>query len=211
MWKIDFIVMNHFRQILKGVLNRGLSTQRIIWEPNKLGRIADGKCTVRVGSTAVFATVVSSRKSTRVLQTLPLQVQSTFISANSFQVEFRERGLRFGARFRDQETAVGQMLERVFTPLFPMGFMYETSIRATVLASDGMTDAEVLAINAVSAAFVNSDIAIPAPIGACRVAKFKDVYFVNPAPGKLKTADFVLTYAGTRDKVVLLEGFGGEV
>eukprot|EP00210_Caulerpa_lentillifera_P000075 g71.t1 len=190
--------MNHFNRVLKTVLNRGLCTRSIVWDANKLGGIADGKCTVHVGSTAILATVVCRRKPSRSLQPTPLQVQ------------FRDRGFRFGVQIRDRDARLSQLVERAIRPLFPVGFVNETCIRATALSTDEMTDTGVLAINAVSGAFVNSDIAFRGPIGACKVAKFNDSYFVNPSQRKLETADFVLTYAGTDNSVVLLEGFGKE-
>lgn len=109
----------------------------------------------------------------------------------------------------DREVGIGGCIERAVRPLFPCHLGHDVCITATVLSTE--LDPDIVAINAASGALMCSDIPWYGPIGACKVAVVDSTSLVDPAPQDLKDAQLVLTFAGTRDKVVLLEAQGKEV
>ncbi len=60
-------------------------------------------------------------------------------------------------------------MDRSLRPLFPYGFFYESQIINTITSFDGDHDADVLAVNAASAALTVSDIPFNGPVGAVRI------------------------------------------
>ena len=79
-------------------------------------------------------------------------------------------------------------------------------MQVVVLASDQSQDPAVLAVNGASAALGVSDIPFDGPAGAARVAVNDDGDVVaNPSDADCEAARFVLTYAGTEDKTLMVE------
>lgn len=66
-----------------------------------------------------------------------------------------------------------------------------------VLAADGQTVPDVLAINAASLALATSDIPWDGPVAAVRVARVHDAWVVNPTHAQLAQASLQLLYAAS--------------
>ena len=87
-----------------------------------------------------------------------------------------------------------------------------SQVSANVLSADGVHDADVLAINAASAALAVSPVPWGGPMGAVRVTVAGGRAFVDPPPAVAagngagpSSPTLRLLVAGTRDHIVMLE------
>jgi polyribonucleotide nucleotidyltransferase len=70
-------------------------------------------------------------------------------------------------------------------------------VSVALLAADGQTVPDVLAINAASLALATSDIPWDGPVAAVRVARVHDAWVVNPSYAQLAQAGLQLLYAAS--------------
>ena len=107
---------------------------------------------------------------------------------------------------------VSRTVERALRPLFPAHLAHEVCLAATALSVDARdSDPDVAAILAASGALMCSDIPWYGPVGACRVARSKEEWIVNPPPTDYDAAELSLLLAGTDEGVITLEAQGKEV
>src|SRR5881409_3191948 len=79
-----------------------------------------------------------------------------------------------------KETLTSRLIDRPIRPLFPDGFRNETQVICTVLAFDGETDPDILALVASSAALTLSGIPFLGPIAGARVGYLNGEFILNP-------------------------------
>ena len=80
----------------------------------------------------------------------------------------------------EREVLVARIIDRSIRPLFPKGYMYDTQIVATLLATDRSLQTDVLCINGASLALALSDIPWGGPIAAIRIAYTNGSFVINP-------------------------------
>lgn len=148
-------------------VERTIGTQPIIMETGRLANQADGAVWVQSGGTVVLVTVCSQA----------LEFDKGFFPLT---VEYREMsyaaGRIPGSYFRreigrpsEREVLTCRLIDRPHRPLFPKGYRDEVQIIATVLSSDGVNDADILAVTGASAALHISSIPFMGPIAGARV------------------------------------------
>ncbi len=169
----------------------------------KMGNLANGSCTVRMGDTIVFAAACSgpARPGT---DFLPLQVdyREKYSAAGRFPGGYIKREGRPSTR----EILTCRMTDRPLRPLFPKGFYDEVQVQALLLSADGVHDPDVLAMLGASAALMLSDLPFGGPIGAVRVGLIDGKFVANPTVEEMKRSRLELIYAGLPDKVIMIEG-----
>ncbi len=169
----------------------------------KMGNLANGSCTVRMGDTIVFAAACSgpARPGT---DFLPLQVdyREKFSAAGRFPGGYIKREGRPSTR----EILTCRMTDRPLRPLFPKGFYDEVQVQALLLSADGVNDPDVLAMLGASASLMLSDLPFGGPIGAVRVGLIDGKFVANPTIEEMKKSKLELIYAGLPDKVIMIEG-----
>lgn len=174
------------------------------FETGRVARLANGAVVASMGDTVAMCAATTARQPDPDASFFPLSV------------DYRERASAYGkipATFtrregppKDREVLAMRVVDRALRPLFPKGFRNETSVQVVVLASDQSQDPAVLAVNGASAALGVSDIPFDGPAGAARVAVNDDGDVVaNPSDADCEAARFVLTYAGTEDKTLMVE------
>ena len=98
------------------------------------------------------------------------------------------------------------MIDRPIRPLFPKGFFHDVQIQCLMLSTDGVNDADVLAMLGASVSLMVSDLPFDGPIGAVRIGKIGDKFIVNPTHEEMKKSSLELIYAGRPDQVIMIEG-----
>ncbi len=186
-----------------------LGEKQFIIETGKFARQASGSATVQLGKTIVFAAVVASDKPVKQLDFMPLQV------------EYRERAYAAGkipggffkreGRPSEKETVSARLTDRPIRPLFPKNYRNEVQIIIYVLSADKENDADILGIIAASTALSVSDIPFMGPIGSVRIGRIEGEYIINPSFTQLETSDMDIVVAGTRDTILMVEGWSNEV
>ena len=169
----------------------------------KLGGLANGQCTVRLGDTVVFSAACSGAAK-KGQDFFPLQVdyREKFSAAGRFPGGYIKRE----GRPSDKEILICRMADRPIRPLFPEGFFDEVQVCGLLLAADGINDGDVLSMLGASCALCLSDLPFQGPIGAVRVAMINGEYIANPTIAEMEQSKMELVYAGLPDKVIMIEG-----
>ncbi|EYF04651.1 Polyribonucleotide nucleotidyltransferase [Chondromyces apiculatus DSM 436] len=114
------------------------------------------------------------------------------------------------ARQRDEEILTCRLMDRPLRPLFPDGFKKDTQIIATVLSSDKLNKADVLAMTGASAALHLSDIPWNGPLAGVRVGRIDGEFVAYPTVEQLTNSDMDMVVACSRDAIVMVEGGAAE-
>ena len=181
-----------------------VSGKEIVFETGRLGKQASGAVLVRSGETVVLVTAVAEKHGREGIDFFPLTVdylEMTYAAGKIPGGFFKREG-----RPTEKEILTARFIDRPIRPLFPKGFNSETQIIATVLSSDGETDADMLAINGASAALHISDIPFGGPVGAVRIGRVDGNLIVNPSPLEDTYSDLSLIVVGSRQGIVMVEG-----
>ncbi len=169
----------------------------------KLARLANGSCTVRMGDTIVINAVCSgpAREGS---DFFPLQVdyREKYSAAGRFPGGFVKRE----GRPSDKEILTCRMTDRPLRPLFPEGFFDEVQVYGMLLSYDGKHDGDTLCMLGSSAALCLSDLPFQGPVGAVRVGFVDGKFVANPTKEEMAKSQLELVYAGSPDKVIMIEG-----
>ena len=178
--------------------------KQVTFETGKLAPQATAAVLGRMGDTVVLVTVVEGGKTE--LDYFPLSVD--FIEHLYAGGKIKgSRWVKRDGRPSDNAVLTGRLIDRSIRPLFPKTFKNAVQIVITLLSVDGENEADILALNTVSAALAISKIPWNGPIGAVRMgydAEKKDhIYNPTISEGKESQLDIVVSHNG--DKTVMLE------
>ncbi|MGE4538545.1 MAG: polyribonucleotide nucleotidyltransferase [Desulfovibrio sp.] len=188
-------------------LEANIGGNAIILETGRLANQADGAIWVQSGGTVVLVTACT--------QVLP-EEKGFFPLTVDYQEMSYAAGRIPGSYFRreigrpsEREVLVCRLIDRPCRPLFPKGFRDEVQIIATVLSADGVVEPDVLALTAASAALHISKIPFEGPIAGGRVGFVDGQFVFNPTVQQMAGESTLnLTFAASRDAVVMVEGGG---
>jgi polyribonucleotide nucleotidyltransferase len=187
------------RQIGKGVI-------RI--ETGVLAKQAAGACIVQYGETVTLSAVATGPPRAG-LDYFPLtcDYRERHAAAGKFPGGFLKRE----GRPTTKETLTSRLIDRPIRPMFPNGFNDEVQIHNVVLASDRQTDGDVLAMNGASAALGISPLPFQGPLGAVRLGLVDGQFVPFPTHDELEVSELDLIVSGTRDAILMIEGFSREM
>ncbi len=169
----------------------------------KVAGLANGACLVRLGDTIVLVAACSGAPRDG-SDFFPLQVdyREKYSAAGKFPGGYIKRE----GRPSTKEILTCRMIDRPIRPLFPKGFFNEVQVCATLLSADGVNEPDVLAMLGASASLMLSDLPFEGPIGAVRVGLIDGKYVINPTRAEMENSKLDLIYAGSPDKVIMIEG-----
>src|SRR3954468_14954118 len=110
-----------------------------------------------------------------------------------------------------KETLTARLMDRPIRPLFPEGFNDEVQIQAFVMSSDRQTDGDVLAMNGAAAALGISELPFQGPLASIRLGQVEGKFVPFPTQDELEVSTLDLIVSGTKDAVLMIEGFGREL
>ena len=159
-------------------------------ETGVLARQANGAVTVRLGDTLVFTAVTATKKPREGVDFFPLQVEyrEKYYAAGKFPGGYFKRE----ARPSEREILIARVTDRPIRPFFPDGYRNDVQVNSMLMTTDGENEADVLSINAASAAVVISDIPFFGPIAAVRVGRIDGKFVVNPTHTEIAASDLNL-------------------
>lgn len=184
--------------------------KRLALETGHVARQADGAVLASLGETVVLCTAVAAKTPRPGIDFFPLTVnyQEKAFAAGKIPGGFFKRE----GRPSEKETLTSRLIDRPIRPLFAPGFKNETQVICTVLAHDGETDPDIVAMIGASAALTISGIPFLGPIGACRVGYIDGEFVLNPTIDQVKNVSKLdLVVAGTRDAVTMVESEAHEL
>src|SRR3989344_7549645 len=186
-----------------------LAGRTLTLEVGKYAQQATSAVYARYGDTSLLATVVAGLEDSK-KDSFPLSVEyQERLSAGG-----RSKGSRWvkrEGRPTDAEVLSGRLIDRSVRPLFPKTFKNEVQIIITVLSTDTDNDADVLPLNATSAALAISPIPWTGPVAAVRVGLVAGQLEVNPKDGNKNGVDLDLVVTSTSDLVTMLEAGANQV
>jgi len=111
-----------------------------------------------------------------------------------------------------KEVLTARLTDRPIRPLFPEGYVQEVQVMSNVLACDVENDPDVLSIIGASAALsVSPGIPFAGPLSAVRVGLIDNEFVLMPTQAQLVSSSLDLVVAGTKDSILMIEGFGDQL
>lgn len=174
------------------------------FETGLLAQQAAGAVTCHAGDDVLFSAVSSASEPREGVDFFPLQVEykEKFYAAGRFPGGFFKRE----ARPSEKEVLTMRVTDRPVRSLFPDGFYNEVQINNLLLSCDAKREADVLSINASSAALTISELPFQGPIGGVRVGWVDGEVVINPTHETLEKSELDLMYVGTRELPLMIEG-----
>ena len=178
-------------------------------ETGRMALQAAGAVTVRLADTVLFSAVCNTDSPREGIDYFPLQVdyREKFYAAGQYPGGFFKRE----GRPSDHETLIARLTDRPIRPLFPEGYYNDVQIMNMLLSADGENDPDVLSVTAASAALHISEVPFYGPIAAVRIGRINGQWVINPTQKQRAESDLDLMYAGTRDRILMMEGGADEL
>lgn len=177
-------------------------------ETGALAKQAAGAVTVQYGDTVVLVAAATDKPRPGIdFFPLTCDYRERVAAAGKFPGGFIKRE----GRPTTKETLTARLMDRPIRPLFPEGFNDEVQIQAFVMSSDRQTDGDVLAMNGAAAALGISELPFDGPLGSVRLGQIDGKFVPFPTQDELEASTLDLIISGTKDAVLMIEGFGREL
>lgn len=189
----------------KHEMSVSIGGKKITFETGKIARQAGGSIILRSGDTVILATACQASKPAETVDFLPLRVdyQEKFSSAGKTLGGFLKRE----GKPTEKEVLTSRLIDRPLRPLFEEGYFNEVQVLTYVLSYDNNHLPEALALCAASAALVISEIPLKKPVAAVCVGMINGEFVINPSLEQLKNSRLELMLAGTKDAILMIEGY----
>ncbi|MFH1920561.1 MAG: polyribonucleotide nucleotidyltransferase [Planctomycetota bacterium] len=193
---------------MKVRVEKRIGTETLWLETGELAKQAAGSCLVGYGETVVLCATATGPPR-RGIDFFPLtcDYRERVAAAGKFPGGFLKRE----GRPTLKETLTARMIDRPIRPLFPKAFNDEVQVQAFVMASDRQNDGDVLAMNGASAALSVSPLPFQGPISSVRLAYIEGEFVPFPTHDQLETSDLDLIVSGSKDAILMIEGFAREM
>lgn len=179
-------------------------------EVNRVGFRTSASVLVRYGDTVVLGTAMVSDKPITGFDYFPLSID--------YEEKFYAAGKISGSRFikregrpSDEAILIGRLIDRPIRPLWPKGYRHEVQGVATVLSTDPAFRPDMIAMIAMSAAFMLTGAPFDGPVAGLRIGlkDGKPEAFLSLAD--MATNDLDLVVAGSEHGIMMVEAGASEV
>ncbi len=180
-------------------------------EINRVGFRTSASVLARYGDTVVLGTAMVGKDRIRGMDYFPLSID--------YEEKMYAAGKISGSRFikregrpSDDAILIGRLIDRPIRPLWPKGYRNEAQGIATVLSMDPEFRPDMIAMIAVSAAFMLTGAPFEGPVAGLRVGMDdKGEFSAFMTPEQLDTGKLDLVVAGTKDGIMMVEAGASEV
>lgn len=180
-------------------------------EINRVGFRSNASVIARYGDTVVLGTAMVSSKRVQGMDYFPLSID--------YEEKFYAAGKISGSRFikregrpSDEAILIGRLIDRPIRPLWPKGYRNEAQGIATVLSMDPNFRPDMIAMIAMSTAFMLTGAPFDGPVAGVRVGMTEDgQYKAFMSAEELQTGKLDLVVAGTKDAIMMVEAGAREV
>ena len=186
-----------------------LAGRPLVIETGKMAQLANGHCVVRYGDTVVMVNVTASRAPREGIDFFPLSVdyEEKLYSVGKIPGGYIKRE----GKPSEKAILTSRVIDRPIRPLFPSDLRNDVSVVATVLSVEQDNPPEVAAMIGTSIAISISDIPWAGPIGGVWLGLVDGEYVINPTVEEREKSEMLVTVAGTKQKVVMIEAGANEV
>jgi len=183
--------------------------RKLTLEVNRVGFRTTASVLVRYGDTVVLGTAMVGK---------PLQGFDYFPLSIDYEEKFYAAGKISGSRFikregrpSDEAILIGRLIDRPIRPLWPKGYRNEVQGVASVLSMDPSFRPDMVAMIAMSAAFMLTGAPFDGPVAGVRVGiNDKGEYEAFLSAEDLKNGKLDLVVAGTKDAIMMVEAGANE-
>src|SRR5581483_6998167 len=121
------------------------------------------------------------------------------------------RFIKREGRPSDEAVLIGRLIDRPIRPLWPKGYRHEVQGVATVLSMDPEFRPDMIAMIAMSAAFMLTGAPFDGPVAGLRIGLVDGKLTGFATPEQLNDGPLDLVVAGTKDGVMMVEAGASEV
>ncbi len=179
-------------------------------EVGRVGFRTSASVIVRYGDTVVLGTAMVSQKRLSGMDYFPLSID--------YEEKMYAAGKVSGSRFikregrpSDDAILIGRLIDRPIRPLWPKGYRHEAQGVATVLSMDPAFRPDMVAMIAMSAAFMLTGAPYDGPVAGLRVGLVDGKLTAFASNEELDNGPLDLVVAGTKDGVMMVEAGASEV
>ncbi len=179
-------------------------------EVGRVGFRTSASVLVRYGETVVLGTAMVGQS--------PLEGFDYFPLSIDYEEKMYAAGKISGSRFikregrpSDDAILIGRLIDRPIRPLWPKGYRHEVQGVATVLSMDPTFRPDMIAMLAMSTAFMLTGAPFEGPIAGVRVALEDGKLVAFASPELYDQGDLDLVVAGTEEAIMMVEAGANEV
>lgn len=179
-------------------------------EVNRVGFRTSASVLVTYGDTVVLGTAMVGKQPISGMDYFPLSID--------YEEKFYAAGKISGSRFikregrpSDDAILIGRLIDRPIRPLWPKGYRHEVQGVATVLSMDPAFRPDMIAMIAMSTAFMLTGAPFDGPVAGLRVGLVDGKLKAFAAPEELADGPLDLVVAGTKDAIIMVEAGANEV
>ena len=189
-------------------VSRSIGGKILTIETGKLAKQASGAVVVRLGDTMSLVATVAA-KGREGLDFFPLTVdyREKVYAAGKFPGGYIKRE----GRPSTKEILTARLIDRPIRPLFPASYRDEVQIQASPISADRQNDSDVISITGASASLLLAQTPFLGPLAGVRLGRVNGEFVVFPTVKEMAESDLDLVVASTRQKVLMIEGFGKEL
>lgn len=187
-----------------------LCGRKLSLEVGRVGFRTSASVLVRYGDTVVLGTAMVSPKRISGMDYFPLSID--------YEEKMYAAGKVSGSRFikregrpSDDAILIGRLIDRPIRPLWPKGYRHEVQGVATVLSMDPAFRPDMVAMIALSSAFMLTGAPYDGPVAGLRVGLVDNKLTAFATPEQLSEGPLDLVVAGTKDGVMMVEAGASEV
>ena len=186
-----------------------LAGRKLTLETGKMAGLANASIMARYGETEVLCTVTASAKPREGVDFFPLSVdyEEKLYSVGKIPGGYIKRE----GKPSEKAILTSRVIDRPIRPLFPSDLRNDVSVVATVLSVEQDNPPEVAAMIGTSIAISISDVPWNGPIGGVWLGLVDGEYVINPTVEQREKSEMLVTVAGTKQKVVMIEAGANEV
>ncbi len=179
-------------------------------EVGRVGFRTSASVIVRYGDTVVLGTAMISPKSISGMDYFPLSIDYEEKMYASGKIS-GSRYIKREGRPSDDAILIGRLIDRPIRPLWPKGYRQEVQGVATVLSMDPSFRPDMIAMIAMSAAFLLTGAPFDGPVAGLRIGLVDGKFTAFATPEQLSEGDLDLVVAGTKDGIMMAEAGASEV
>jgi polyribonucleotide nucleotidyltransferase len=179
-------------------------------EVGRVGFRTSASVLARYGDTVVLGTAMVSPNRIDGMDYFPLSID--------YEEKMYAAGKVSGSRFikregrpSDDAILIGRLIDRPIRPLWPKGYRHEVQGVATVLSMDPNFRPDMVAMIALSAAFMLTGAPFDGPVAGLRVGLVDGKLTAFAKPEQLSDGPLDLVVAGTKDGIMMVEAGASEV
>jgi polyribonucleotide nucleotidyltransferase len=189
-------------------VERKIGNEILSFETGFIAKQADACVIAQYGETVVLSAISSGagRPGLDFFQ-LMCDYRERTAAAGKFPGGFIKRE----GRPSTKETLTSRLTDRPIRPLFPKGYDKEVMCQSTVIASDALNDADVLAMNGIATGLLISPLPFQGQIASVRVGRIDGELVTFPNIEQLEESDLDMIVSGSATEILMIEGFAREM